>query len=117
MAMISDVPEKGSGLSEDHLQVTPAAQNRLTASEIWHHFGGWSDEGDTYETQSWDFERQLEQFWMKLIGPDEQLRRKLVEALRDVYPAWSFAKVFANGEVRIRFADGLVKTIRPADSR
>jgi hypothetical protein len=35
---------------------------------IWYHLGGWSDEGDTYDTQLADFEEQLNLFWADVIG-------------------------------------------------
>ena len=49
--------------------VTPEAERRLQPSEIWHHFGGWSDGGDCYETQETQFTEQLEEFWARLLGP------------------------------------------------
>jgi hypothetical protein len=98
--------------------VTPAAQERALRTEhIWYHFGGWYDEGDTYDTQLCDFERELDRFWADLIGPDEQLRRNIMAALDGITPAWRFVKVFFDGTVRIRFDDGSVKNIPPAQSR
>ena len=52
-----------------------------------------------------------DQFWVKLIDPDEQLRRKLVEPLMSVKPDWRFVKVFANG------AGGVRPAIAPGTSR
>ena len=110
-------PEDASQWVDDHVLVTPAAQEHLCPSEIWYHFGGWYDEGDTYDTQSWDFERELDRFWMELVGPDEQLRRSILDALLPIEQMWKFVKVFPNGEVRVRFNDGTVKNIHPATPR
>ena len=106
-------PEDASQWVDDHVLVTPAVQERLCASEIWYHFGGWYDEGDTYDTQLFDFERELDRFWMQLIGPDEQLRRAIHDTLQRIEQKWKFVKVFPGGKVRIRFDDGSVKNIRP----
>ena len=116
MAKAPQRSEKAPDWADDHMLVTPEAQERLCVSEIWYHFGGWHDEGDTYQTQEFDFERELDCFWMQLIGPDEQLRRNLLDRLAGIKPAWKLVKVFANGEVRIRFHDGSVKSIPPSKS-
>jgi len=116
MAKTPQPPEKAPNWAEDHVLVTPEAQERLCASEIWYHVGGWSDEGDTYETQQFNFQQELDNFWLQLIGPDEQLRRNILDALRGIEQKWKFIKVFPNGKVRIRFHDGSVKNIPPAKS-
>jgi hypothetical protein len=85
----------------------------LAASEIWYHFGGWYDEGDTYDTQEWSFQQELDHFWTQLIGPDEQLRRSVIDALAGLKPAWKSVRVFATGEIRVRFKDRTMKTVRP----
>jgi len=105
MAMASAPPEKAPSWAGDHVLVTPEAQERLCASEIWHHLGGWSDEGDTYDTQDYQFQEELDRFWMQLIGPDEQLRRNILAAVQAVDPAWESVKVFSSGKVRICFND------------
>ena len=63
----------------------PKPRRAPQRSEIWYHLGGWSDEGDTYDTQLMDFERELDQFWADLIGPDEQLRRTILAALAGLH--------------------------------
>jgi hypothetical protein len=109
-------PEDASQWVDDHVLVTSMAQERLCPSEIWYHFGGWYDEGDTYDTQLYDFERELDRFWADMLGPEERLRRSILDALQGIGPAWKFVKVFASGEVRIRFHDGSVKNILPVKS-
>ena len=113
MAKAPARPDQAPNWADDHVLVTPEAQERLSAEEIWYHFGGWSDEGDTYDTQSWSFEQELDQFWMALVGPDEQLRQRMLGATERITPAWRSIKVFANGKIRILFQDRSVKTIPP----
>jgi len=116
MARAAERPEKAPDWADDHVLVTPEAQERLCASEIWHHFGGWYDEGDTYDTQECRFQEELDRFWMNFVGPDEQLRRSILDTLERIEPKWKFVKVFPNGKVRIRFHDGSVKNIAHAKS-
>ncbi len=116
MARAAERPDKAPNWADDHVLVTPEAHERLCASEIWHHLGGWYDEGDTYDTQEWQFQEELDRFWMNLVGPDEQLRRAILDALQRIEQKWKFVKVFPGGKVRIRFHDGLVKNILPAKS-
>ena len=80
-------------------------------------FRRWYDEGDTYDTQEWQFQEELDRFWMNFVGPDEQLRRSILDTLQRIEQKWKFVKVFPNGKVRIRFRDGSVKNILPARPR
>lgn len=116
MAKASERPKKAPDWADDHVLVTPEAQERLCASDIWYHLGGWSDEGDTYDTQEFQFQQELDRFWIQLIGPDEQLRRSILDTLQRIEQKWKFVKVFPNGKVLIRFRDGSVKNIPPAKS-
>ena len=106
-------PEDVNGWCDDEVLVTRAAEERLRPSEIWYHFGGWCDEGDTYDTQRCSFEQELDRFWADLLGPDEQLRRSIMAALAGLKPAWKSVKVFASGKMRVQFKDRTTKTIRP----
>jgi hypothetical protein len=99
--------------ADDHILVTAQAQIRLRFSEIWHHLGGWSEDGDTYDTQEASFEEDLNRFWADLIGPDEQLRRDIVMPLNRIGSAWQAAYIYPDGRVRIQHEDGTVKTIQP----
>ncbi|MCK4661004.1 MAG: hypothetical protein KAV82_15895, partial [Phycisphaerae bacterium] len=116
MAKAPQPPEKAPDWADDHVLVTPEAQECLSASEIWYHLGGWSDEGDTYDTQEFQFQQELDRFWIQLIGPDEQLRRGILDTLQRIEQKWKYVKVFPNGKVLIRFHDGSVKNISPAKS-
>ena len=93
--------------------MTPEAQEILAPSHIWFHLGGWSDEGDTYDTQESQFTEDLDRFWALLIGPDEQIRRTLVAAAEGITPKWKAVTLSANGTVRIRFKSGKAKVVRP----
>lgn len=98
---------------EDVVLVTPEAQDRLAASEIWYHLGGWSDEGDTYDTQESQFCEDLERFWLQLVGPDEHLRVRILESMAGLEPNWQSVKITADGTITIQFKDGSRKALRP----
>ena len=102
--------------AEDHVLVTPQAQQRLCASEIWYHFGGWSDEGDTYDTQMFEFEEQLDHFWLSLAGPEERLRQGILASLAAVRPEWQTVTVTPDGSVAIEHLDGTRSALRPPPS-
>ena len=106
-------PENKSYWADDHFVVTAQARERLQASEIWYHLGGWYEDGDTYDTQEAAFERSISQFWANLIGPDEQLRRDIVAPLNHIMPEWKAAHIYPDGRVWIEHADGTEKTIQP----
>ena len=106
-------PADASQCSDDEMLVTPEAQDHLQPSEIWYHLGGWCDDGDTYETQLYAFERDLSDFWADLVGPDEQLRQSILAPLDHIHPEWKAVHVTPDGRVQIEHADGSVKTIQP----
>ena len=97
--------------------VTPEAQNRLRPSEIWYHFGGWYDEGDTYDTQLEQFEEELDRFWANLVGPDEHVRTQILLSLRAIRRPWRSVTAVRDGTVTIHHQDGSVKTLQPPVSR
>lgn len=98
---------------EEEILVTPEAMRHLAPSDIWHHLGGWYDEGDTYDTQAVQFEEQLDRFWVQMIGSDEQLRASIQAVLVGIQPAWRTVTASANGTVTIRYRDGSKKAIQP----
>ena len=116
MAIAPEPPAGAAEWASDHVQITSEARDQLAPSEIWYHLGGWSDEGDTYDTQESMFEEQLEHFWTSLYGPDEQLRRSLLAALRG-FVDWESVTISSSGSVDLRFKDGSAKTIRPRGPR
>jgi len=116
MAKPPQPPKETPGWADEHIMVTPQAQDHLQPSEIWYHLGGWCDEGDTYDTQLASFEEELNRFWANLIGPDEQLRQSIMAPLHRIEPEWQSVTVFASGTVAIRHVDGTYKTIDPPKS-
>jgi len=97
---------------DEELYVTPEARN-LRDEDIWYHAGGFSDEGDTWDTQLYDFNKSLGAFWDQLDGPYESLRRKLVDAARSLPKDWQSVMTLADGTVEIQLAAGKVQTVRP----
>lgn len=93
--------------------VTPEAQDRLLASQIWFHLGGFSDEGDTYETQLCHVEELLDEFWLSLIDSQERLRLTILETLRCIPTPWQSVNVTSDGIVAITETDGKVQTLQP----
>jgi len=103
---------------EEDVLVTPEAEQRVSPSEIWYHFGGWYDDGDTYDTQQFQFEEQLDHFWAQLAGPNEHLRRSILASLAGIQPEWKSVTISSDGTVTVRHADGSERTLEPppADS-
>ena len=96
----------------DHVYVTPETQQQLNRSDIWFHLGGWCDEGDTYETQEYQFEKELGLFWSSIIGPGEYLRAKIVDDLDTVEGDWEKITIDIERTVVIAFKDGSRKTLK-----
>lgn len=113
MAKEPELPKEGPGWMDDYMLVTAQAQDRLHPSEIWHHLGGWYEDGDTYDTQECAFEKDLNSFWADLIGPDEHLRQSIVAPFYRIAPEWKAAHIYPDGRVWIEHADGTEKTIQP----
>jgi hypothetical protein len=107
-----DAEGKRQWFDDYHVYVTPEAQRRLSDEHIWYHFGGFNDDGDTYDTQSHEFTQQLDAFWLRLTGPDEPLRHKLVECLSELKD-WQSVQILADGRVTLKLRDGSERTIAP----
>jgi hypothetical protein len=99
---------------ETVVYVTPNAREHLSDSEIWHHFDGWNNGGDSYETQAYQFSEDLDRFWDQLVGPDEHLRRRILEQL-DSLTGWQSVHVHADGRVVIRLKDDTEQALVPPD--
>jgi hypothetical protein len=104
--------EQRSWYCNDELYVTPEAQQRLDDEHIWYHLGGFGDQGDTYDTQLYYFSKELEAFWLRLTGPDEPLRHRLLDCLSELVD-WRSATILANGQVTLQLADGSQKILLP----
>lgn len=109
-------PAEGPTWADDLIFVTPGAQDSLCASQIWYHLGGFSEDSDSYETQEYNFEQEIDRFWANLIGPDEHLRREIVRETNHIQPEWQTVTITSNGDVTIQFADGTTKTLQSPSS-
>ena len=97
---------------EDTVYVTPEAQETLAPSNIWFHFGGWSEDSDTYDTQAFEFDKALDEFWALLVGPYEQIRRSLMDELRNITD-WKSVTLAANGRMEVVLKNGKRETVKP----
>ena len=52
------------------------SESHLSSENIWFHIGGFDFEGDSYDTQLYYFEKELDEFWNELIGPYETVRQQ-----------------------------------------
>ncbi len=87
----------GAGLTEDELQdidrrhrelITLKARDSLDPTNIWYHLGDYSEDSDTFDTQLFYFEQQLELFWATIIGPGKYLQSRLLNCLEDFNLDW-----------------------------
>jgi hypothetical protein len=93
--------------------VTLAAREELEPTDIWFHLGGWSEDGDTYDTQLEYFEKGLNLFWADVMGPGEYLRLRLFDCLAEFNLNWQAVSIEANGKVWITYRDGTAKMLQP----
>lgn len=93
--------------------MTPQAERDLLDEHLWHQLGGPDENGDTHETQFERFQRETEQFWAALIGPDEYARRRIIAAIDESTSNWSRVTVGADGTVIIEHADAQAKHLVP----
>ena len=120
MAVVA-VPPKGSyQWADETVCVTKEARNKLSSEDIWFHLGGYSDEGDSFDTQLYEFEKELQEFWDALIGPYESFRSEIVTAIRsnhELYDKWQKVTIFEDGSLEIVFKDGRRQKVNlPAES-
>ncbi len=111
MARSPAPPAEGPTWAEDLILVTPKAQQQLGYSQIWYHLGGFSEDSDSYDTQEYNFEQELDRFWAELIGPDEHLRRQLLRETDHIKPEWHTIVIASKGDVTIHFTDGTIKAL------
>ena len=114
----SDVPMAVLDQVEDRrywsrdVYVALDARNQLCSSDIWYHCGGFCEDGDTYDTQLYSFEQNLEQFWAGIIGPGQYLRAKILECLFGIVTDWLRITIDADGTVSILYKDGTEKVYK-----
>ena len=113
MAVITKPPKGKYQWSEETVCVTKDARNHLSAENIWFHLGGYSDEGDSFDTQLSYFEKELDEFWNELIGPYETVRQQLIKELYPLYEKWQKITIFSDNSLEIVFKDGRRQRVNP----
>jgi hypothetical protein len=108
MAVLEE-PEENKNWGYMRVYVTLEARVQLCATDIWFHFGGWHDDGDTYDTQLYYFEQKLEEFWAAIIGPAEYLRSKIRQSLSGIVKDWKKLIFEGDGTLTISYKDGTEK--------
>jgi hypothetical protein len=93
--------------------VTKEARNHLSSENIWFHLGGYSDEGDSFDTQLGCFEKDLQEFWNELIGPYESVRQQLIKELYPLYDKWQKITILEDSSLEIIFKDGRRQRVNP----
>jgi len=111
MAVLEQQRDKRSWFCMN-VYVTLEARGQLSPSDIWYHCGGWNDDGDTYETQGYQFEEDLKAFWSNIIGPGEYLRSKIVGSLDGIKGSWEKITIDTDRTVEIAYKDGSRKTLK-----
>jgi len=113
MAVVTE-PQRGKYQWVDQLVcVTKEARNHLSSENIWFHIGGFDIEGDSYDTQLYYFEKELDEFWNELIGPYETVRQQLIKELYPLYNKWQKVTVFSDQSLEILFKDGKRQRVNP----
>lgn len=95
--------------------VTPSARKELTSTDIWYHLGGFSEDGDTYDTQLEAFEEELNLFWSTVVGPGEYMRQRLLDCIREFGIRWRQVTVESSGKVWISYQDGSAQMLQPPE--
>jgi len=96
--------------------VTKEARDNLSLDNIWYHLGGFDVEGDSYDTQEYAFEKELNEFWNELVGPYESLRQEicsLVNSRHDLYGKWRRISLTGEGVLEIVFKGGKTEIAKP----
>ena len=111
MAVLEQPTEKRSWCCMN-VYVTLEARSQLGSTDIWYHLGGWNDDGDTWDTQLYDLEQELDQFWATIIGPGEYLRSKIRQCLFGVIKDWKRITIEADETITILYKDGTEKVFK-----
>ena len=90
----------------DDVYLTTQAQKHIDVSNIWYHQGGYSDDGDTYDTQLGYFEKELDLFWSNILGPGQFLRQQILESLFGLEIDWQKIIVDVDKTVTVQMKDG-----------
>ena len=113
MAVIAEEPNDRHRWVDEAVCVTRGARDCLSVENIWFHLGGYSDEGDTYDTQLYECEKELDEFWNELIGPYETVRQQLIKELYPLYDKWRRVTILEDCSLEILFKDGRIERVKP----
>ncbi|MDD5458133.1 MAG: ATP-binding protein [Phycisphaerae bacterium] len=116
MAVVTELPKGKYQWSQQTVCVTKDARDYLSSENIWFHLGGYSDEGDSFDTQLYYFEKELNEFWHQLVGPYESLRSELFSALSDHYDLcdkWQKITMLTDESIEIVFKNGKKERVNP----
>ena len=104
MAVAEPPKESQYQWCENMVFVSEEARNKLDLDNIWYCLGGFSEEGDTYDTQQYYFGEDMDKFWKELIGPYESMRSEIVSSLRrGVRDEWLRVSIKKDGSLEIFF--------------
>lgn len=115
MAVVNEPPTGTYKYYSEAVYVTPAARNELDTNHIWHHLGGYNEEGDCFETQEYEIQEQLNEFWSALVGPFEKMRQELISKINTehrLYDKWQKVVITNDGTVTIHFTNGKTETVK-----
>ena len=100
-----------------NVYVTLESRSQLATTDIWYHLGGWNDEGDTWDTQLYAVEQEIDQFWATIIGPAEYLRSKIRECLYGIVKDWKTIIYDDDETLTVRYKNGSEKVYKSPQSR
>jgi len=115
MAVANEPPKGKCKWHTEAVYITEAGHRELNDEYIWYHLGGYNIDGDSYDTQQYDFEKEINSFWSDLIGPHEQLRCELTEHINQHYRIsgkWQKVVIEENGTLEIVYKDGRSETVK-----
>ena len=119
LAIVDLKPNEQRQWHDEAVYITEAARRELDNNNLWYHLGGYNDDGDSFETQEYYFEREINEFWSALIGPFEQLRDELISQIsRDhrLNGKWQRVVATEDGTIAIHFKDGHLETVKPPEN-
>ena len=95
--------------------VTKGARDHLKTENIWLHLGGYDLDGDSYDTQLYYFEQELNEFWNELIGPYEGIRQEMLSVVsrQGIRDKLHEIKLASDGTLEITLKDGQTEIVKP----
>ena len=113
MAVIQEEPKGKYQWVDQTVCVTKEARDHLSTENIWFHIGGFDLEGDSYDTQFYYIEKDLDEFWNELIGPYETVRQQLIKELHPLSGKWQKVTILADRSLEILFKNGRKELVKP----